>query len=140
MQRKMIEVLEGLKDEYATLCNAFLNDTSVRSRLVGVGVISQEAAFAQGMVGPFARASNVNNDVRCYGNGAYGKLSDFQPILDTDGDCYARVKVRALEVLQSIDIIEELLVEKAVLTPDMGGVATTAQVGDEVVRKIREKY
>ena len=39
-----------------------------------------------------------------------------------------------------IDIIEELLVEKAVLTPDMGGVATTAQVGDEVVRKIREKY
>ena len=39
-----------------------------------------------------------------------------------------------------IDIIEELLVEKAVLTPDMGGVATTAQVGDEVIRKIREKY
>ena len=26
-----------------------------------------------------------------------------------------------------------------VLTPDMGGNATTAQVGDEVVRKIRDK-
>jgi tartrate dehydrogenase/decarboxylase/D-malate dehydrogenase len=38
-----------------------------------------------------------------------------------------------------IDIIEEILVEKQVLTPDMGGNATTAQVGDEVVRKIREK-
>ena len=38
-----------------------------------------------------------------------------------------------------IDIIEEILVEKRVLTPDMGGAATTSQVGDEVVRKIREK-
>ena len=109
MQRRMLEVLDGLKDEYGTLCKAFLNDTSVRSRLVDVGYISKESAFAQGMVGPFARASNVNNDVRCYGNGAYGKLADFQPILDTGGDCYARVKVRALEVLQSIDIIEELI-------------------------------
>ena len=37
-----------------------------------------------------------------------------------------------------INIIEEILVEKKVLTPDMNGTATTAQVGDEVVRKILE--
>lgn len=61
------------------------------------------------MVGPFARASNVNNDVRCLGIGGYGELSSFEPIMDTAGDCYARVKVRALEVLQSIDIINELI-------------------------------
>lgn len=35
-----------------------------------------------------------------------------------------------------IDIIEEMLVEKAVLTPDLGGTATTEQVGDEVVRRL----
>ena len=39
-----------------------------------------------------------------------------------------------------INIIEEILVEKKVLTPDMGGNATTSQVGDEVVRKIKENY
>ena len=61
------------------------------------------------MVGPFARASNVNNDVRCLGIGGYGELSSFEPILDTQGDCYARIKVRALEVLQSIDIVCELI-------------------------------
>ena len=38
-----------------------------------------------------------------------------------------------------IDIIEEMLVEKAVLTPDLGGIATTAQVGDEVIRKLEIK-
>ena len=35
-----------------------------------------------------------------------------------------------------IDIIEEMLVEKSVLTPDLGGTATTAEVGDEVVRRL----
>ena len=36
-----------------------------------------------------------------------------------------------------IDIIEETLVEKRVLTPDLGGKATTSELGDEVVRKLR---
>lgn len=35
-----------------------------------------------------------------------------------------------------IDIIEEMLVEKTVLTPDLGGSATTSQVGDRVVEKL----
>ena len=35
-----------------------------------------------------------------------------------------------------IDIIEEILVEEKVLTPDLGGDATTVMVGDEVVRKL----
>lgn len=39
-----------------------------------------------------------------------------------------------------IDIIEEMLVEKKVLTSDLGGNATTSQVGDEVVNKLVLKY
>ena len=35
-----------------------------------------------------------------------------------------------------IDIIEKMLMEKKILTPDLGGTATTSQVGDEVVRKL----
>lgn len=101
--------LAGMKDELAQICRTFLNDSSVKNRTYGVGVISEEAARDQCMVGPFARASNVNNDVRYLGNGAYGDLNDFQPVLDTGGDCYARVKVRALEVLQSIDLINEFI-------------------------------
>lgn len=36
-----------------------------------------------------------------------------------------------------IDIIEEVLTEEKVLTPDLGGNATTSQVGDEVVSKLK---
>ncbi len=37
-----------------------------------------------------------------------------------------------------LNIIEEMLVEKKVLTPDLGGTATTTQVGDEALRKLSE--
>lgn len=39
-----------------------------------------------------------------------------------------------------LGIIEEMLVEKNVLTSDLGGMATTIQVGDEVIRKLAEKH
>ena len=124
------DVLAGMKKEYNELCNAFLKDTSVKNRTVGVGTLSQEEAIEYGIVGPFARASNVNNDVRCIGQGAYGELSSFEPILDTDGDCYARVKVRALEVLQSIDIINELI-DKIPGGPILNPVKGAPEAGSE---------
>lgn len=124
------DVLAGMKKEYNELCNAFLKDTSVKNRTVGVGTLSQEEAIEYGIVGPFARASNVNNDVRCIGQGAYGELSSFEPILDTDGDCYARVKVRALEVLQAIDIINELI-DKIPSGPILNPVKGAPEAGSE---------
>ena len=36
-----------------------------------------------------------------------------------------------------IDIIEEILVEKKVLTPDLGGNSSTQDVGAEVIRKLK---
>ncbi len=104
----LLTTIRGIRDEYERICKAFLQDTSVRNRTYGVGVISEEDARALSMVGPFLRASGVPFDVRLRGGGAYGDLSEFEPITDTGGDCYARMKVRAEEVLQSMAIIEEL--------------------------------
>lgn len=109
MLQTIKDKLASIQKEYGEITRAFLKDTSVMNRTKGVGFISEQDAIEYGMVGPFARASNVNNDVRCNGWGAYGALNEFEPILDTGGDCYARMKVRAEEVNQSIDIINELI-------------------------------
>ncbi|WP_165044130.1 nickel-dependent hydrogenase large subunit [Adlercreutzia sp. ZJ138] len=135
--------LEGIKDEYRQIVNTFMKDTSVKNRTVGVGYLSTEAALNASMVGPFARASNVPYDVRSLGRGAYGKLSDFQPIVDTQGDCYARVKVRANEVLQSIDIIEELIAgipTGDISVPVKGSPAAGAQASNVVEQPRGECY
>ena len=37
-----------------------------------------------------------------------------------------------------IDLIEEVLVEGKTLTPDLGGSASTSDVGDEIIKKLGE--
>ena len=107
--RDMVATLDGICDEYRQIMNAFLHDSSVANRTVGIGVITKDEAAALSMVGPFLRASGIGYDVRNLKTGAYSALENFEPIIDTAGDCYARMKVRALEVIQSIDIIKELI-------------------------------
>ena len=107
--RGIAQTLNGLVPEYDEIASTFLNDSSVRSRLCGIGCLTKEQAHEYGCVGPFVRASGIAQDIRLLGHGAYADLADFRPVVETDGDCYARCKVRVEEVRQSIDIITELV-------------------------------
>ncbi len=105
----IVTTLQKIRGEYNTLSKTFLLDSSVKNRMVGVGYLSKEQAIEYSMVGPFARASNYAIDERLKAIGAYADLAAFEPVLSDQGDCYARCEVRIKEVLQSIDIIEELV-------------------------------
>ncbi|MGL6221703.1 MAG: nickel-dependent hydrogenase large subunit, partial [Lacrimispora sphenoides] len=105
---KMKEVLTGMEKELKEAAAVFLNDSTVKLRTKGVGVLSKEAAFELGAVGPMARASGIEMDIRSQGYAAYGQL-DFKPITDQGGDCYARTKVRIGELFQSIDLIRQCI-------------------------------
>lgn len=109
MLRDVCDELDGLRREYKIIVDTMLNDDSVRSRLCGVGYISFEDALELSMVGPFAKGSGIEHDMRSTGFGAYGDLEHFEPIISTECDCYARCKVRCEEVYQAIDIIKELV-------------------------------
>ncbi len=109
MLKRVCDKLDDLEREYRTIMDTMLNDTSVRSRLCGVGRISFEDALELSMVGPFAKGSGVEHDMRTTGFDAYGDLEHFEPIISDECDCYARCKVRCLEVCQSIDIVKELV-------------------------------
>jgi len=103
---KIVGVLDGLEKEFKEMTEVFINDTSVKARTKGVGVLSKQAASDLGAVGPMARASGVEMDMRTQGYSAYGQLK-FEPIIEIAGDSYARTSVRIREIFQSIDLIKQ---------------------------------
>lgn len=121
---EIVTVLRGMEKELKELTDTFLNDYSVKNRLVGVGYLSKEDAEELCAVGPMARASGLKQDIRLTGNGVYEKLG-FEPMVETAGDCYARTVVRIREVYQSIDLIAkavELIPDGDIAVPVKGNV------------------
>ncbi len=99
------DTVKTLRPEVERIAKVFMNDTSVRNRMCGVGVLTKEEIGELCAVGPVARGSGVNNDQRCSGMGRYKELG-FEPVLETDCDCYARCMVRVRELFQAFDMIE----------------------------------
>jgi NADH-quinone oxidoreductase subunit C/D len=80
-----------------------------QSRTRGVGVVTRENALSWAWVGPCARASGVDVDVRRdHPYSGYEHL-EFEVPVRTDGDTYARYMVRMIEMRQSLSIIKQLL-------------------------------
>jgi NADH-quinone oxidoreductase subunit D len=80
-----------------------------QNRMKGVGVLSSEDAISYGCTGPTARGSAVSCDIRkLYPYEIYDKLQ-FEEVLETGGDSFARYMVRIREMEQSISIVEQLI-------------------------------
>jgi len=87
----------------------FTKNVTAKARTASVGILTRERALAYGVVGPTARASGVESDVRCdLPYAAYPEL-DFRIVTATDGDVRARLVVRAMEMLESVRLIEQAL-------------------------------
>ena len=84
------------------------NDIFLR-RTEGVGVITQEDAFAWGLVGPIARAAGSDYDVRKYFPYLGYETYDFKIPTQTEGDVFARYRVRMAEMRESVKISKQAL-------------------------------
>lgn len=104
--KRIIDILTGMEKDIKEVTHVFLNDSSVKLRTKGVGVLPKQTAFDLGAVGPMARASGIDSDLRSTGYAAYGKIK-FHPVVEHEGDCYARTSVRMKELFQSISIIKQ---------------------------------
>ena len=103
------EELGTLRDESRRAWRELLFNASFQDRLPDVGVVSADDARTLGAVGPAARASGVAEDARTTSRRlAY---DDFQPVAPkrTAGDVQARLEQRAVELLQTFDLLESLL-------------------------------
>jgi len=108
MQKHIIKVVDECRRDMEKVKKVFLDDYTVKHRTVGVGVLSKEKAYEMGICGPTLRGSGMEIDIRTTGYGAYGEL-DFSPVVEKDGDCYARMAVRLREVFQSFDLVNQAI-------------------------------
>jgi NADH-quinone oxidoreductase subunit D len=96
---------ERLKDYRRML----FDNPFMKMRMEGVGVISGSDAVRYGLVGPTARASGVNTDVRRDEPYSLYDTIDFQVPIRKEGDDMARVLLRLDEIEQSCQIIRQAL-------------------------------
>lgn len=106
MLTMFVGMFDGMDKELRVLSKTFLADYAVNTRLQGVGFLTKQQAHDLGAVGPFMRASGIVRDTRKLGYSAYPDL-DFEPIVSTVGDSYARCDVRIREIFQSMDLIRQ---------------------------------
>jgi len=106
--KAIVTILKEVEKETKALTDVFIKDFSVQKRTRGIGVLTAQEAIDLGAVGPVLRGSGVAQDMRKLGYAAYGEL-DFEPIVEKDGDCYARTLVRVREVYQSFDLIYQVV-------------------------------
>jgi len=108
-RRVLTERLGELKTQVAHVIDLLFSTSSVRSRFEGCGAVSTADAHHLGLVGPAGRACGLPYDARrCFPTEHYSRL-EIPENSEPTGDVYARAKVRADEVLQSIGIIQSLL-------------------------------
>ena len=102
------EIRRGLEKNVIPV---FTQDATVKARTKGIGFLSREDALNYGVVGPTARASGLSMDIRQdFPYAAYQDLG-FKIVTLPDGDIQARIVVRALEMLESVRLIEQALKE-----------------------------
>jgi ech hydrogenase subunit E len=100
----ILNKLNEIEGDMRGICKVFLEDSSVKARLCGVGVLSKQEAYDLGCVGPMLRASGFSQDMRQQGYAAFSDIP-VEPVTRTEGDCYARCAVRCEELFQSVNII-----------------------------------
>ncbi len=105
----VLKAMDEFVEKTNMLIGAILNDPVILGRLKGVGILTNEDAVAYGVLGPTARGSGVDIDVRRdEPYGAYDEV-DWKVITQPDGDMLAVAVVRLLEILESVKIVQQCI-------------------------------
>jgi ech hydrogenase subunit E len=95
--------LDAVEQGLAEIAPFVVGNEATALRLAGVAPIKREEAIGLGLVGPTARASGVNADVRTSGYAAHDELP-VEPVVEPGGDALARTVVRWRELYQSLEL------------------------------------
>jgi len=109
VRNRLLAAVDAVAGKLGELYDMLRYSSSFLDRLEEVGVVTTERARSYGLVGPIARASGVQRDLRkLFPYAAYNSI-EFDLPLEEEGDGYARLRVFFREAEQSIAIIRQVL-------------------------------
>lgn len=104
-----LETLDYVENKTRRILDKMVKLKEIVSRTKGVGILSRDDARKISVLGPVARASGINIDVRKdHPYAAYGEVDFKVPVYD-EGDVYSRALVRYDELFESINIVRQLV-------------------------------
>ncbi|MGD0785932.1 MAG: nickel-dependent hydrogenase large subunit [Sedimentisphaerales bacterium] len=106
---QILKAMDTLEERTKYYIQIATEETTIIKRLSGVGVLSYDDGVHLGAVGPTARASGIDRDMRR--DDPYASYGDvkFNVITDKHCDVYGRAVVRVLELMESYKIIRQIL-------------------------------
>lgn len=105
----ILKTLEPVKAALDLFLKAASDDPVLHARLKGIGVLTKEDIIKTGALGPTARASGVDIDVRRDEPFAAYDRVEWKVIVTENGDVFDKAVVRILEMFESIKIVEQCL-------------------------------
>ncbi len=108
---KLAKDLGNLHKDFYEVMTIVENSSSLLNRLKGTGILDQKIAIDHGVRGVVGRAVGLSGDTRFDFPYAAYEVCPTTTITETDGDVYARFRVRVREAESSFAIIDKLLRE-----------------------------
>ncbi len=105
----VLKTLDSIKPDIDLFHKALDDDPVLHLRLKNVGVLTPEDIAVTGALGPTARASGVDIDIRRDEPYAAYDRVEWKVIVGSAGDVFDKAWVRVLEMKESIGIIEQCL-------------------------------
>lgn len=107
--KRVLEDMKVVREKTNEYIEEFTNNWSLSLKYKGIGTLSTDDAYRFNVIGPLARASGLNIDVRDEIDYLPYKEIGFKKQTHSDGDINARNLVRLNEILNSIDMCENIL-------------------------------
>ena len=93
--------------QFADLAKVILETPSIQNRFETTGIVTLDAARDLALVGPVARASGIDLDVRRDHPYGHYKIAQFEVPVTHYGDVMARAKIRIKEAAISARLIQQ---------------------------------
>lgn len=108
-RQDLVQTLNAFDKDVKQVNTLMLASRSVKARFQGVGIVSILDAQALGLLGLVARASGVALDTRTRLPGRLHTALPIESLVESSGDCWARMKLRMREIDTSVAWLLSLL-------------------------------